>query len=459
METNKGDIITCRIESLAYGGKGVAHLDGLAVFVSGGLPGDTLRAKVTRLKSRHIEAEILAIQTPSVHRVAPRCRYFGKCGGCAMQDLAYGEQLIQKGNQIRDALQRLGGVENIELAKPAGALHAWRYRNKMEFAFESNRKGLSLGLRAKNADGRLGRVQDLTECHICSAKTVEILKEARDFCRSTKVASFDPATRKGFWRHLVVRHTGYGEIMVHLITSAWDTQYKSARQLGAHLAQKFPEMNSFVHSIRRSRQTLAFGEEMVHHLGQPFVEERLDHARYQLSPNSFFQTNTAGAVRLYRAVAEIGAFQPTDTLLDLYCGAGGIGIYLADKVAQVHGFELSPETVAAAEINAELNQLTNVTFTSGSLEKGLPELAALPHPDVIVVDPPRAGMHQSIAQAILDLAPSRIVVVSCDPATLARDIGQLTAEYEVTVVQPVDLFPHTTHIETVLGLRRRISGA
>lgn len=453
MAPNKDEIITCTVESLAQDGRGVAHVDGLAVFVDGGLPGDVVRARITRMRQRLAEAVVLAVETPSPHRVAPRCRHFGQCGGCALQDLDYGEQLAQKGRQVADALRRLGGVDPGTVAPTAGSLHVWRYRNKMEFAFESRKDGLSLGLRARANQGRPGRVLDLTECHICSERTVEILGEARKFCRATRVAAYDPASRKGFWRHLVVRHTGFGQVMVHLITSAWEPQYKKARQLLAHLAEKFPDTASLVHSIRRSRQTLAFGEEVVHRVGPPHVEERLDHVRYRLSPNSFFQTNTAGAVRLYRTVAEVGGFKPRDRVLDLYCGAGGIGLYLADRVAEVHGFELSEETVAAAEANARLNQLTNCRFTAGSLEQGVPELAGIERPDVVVSDPPRSGMHEPVAEAVLALAPERVVMVSCDPGTLARDVGLLASKYEVATVRPVDLFPHTPHVEAVVGLR------
>ena len=454
MPLQKNEVIECSIESLAFGGRGVAHVDGMAVFVAGGLPGDTVTARVVKAKKRFAEAVLESVVKPSSHRVKPKCPHFGQCGGCAVQDLDYPEQVAQKAAQVENALKRIGGVEGFAMDAPAPSPEAWNYRNKMEFAFEQRADGLHLGLRSNLPAGEKGLapVLDIEECHLCARRDMEILRAAREFARASGLPAFDPAENGGFWRHLVVRHTSLNEVMVHLITNEETRQYSRAEELGKALVDRFPDLTSFVHSSRARRSLAATGEKVVYRLGTRAVEEMVEHdgrqARYHIGPNAFFQTNTAGAGELFGTVREFGGFTGEETVLDLYCGIGAIGIFLADKVERVIGFEISEEAVGKAWSSAKLNKLDNCEFAVGTLDTEA-NLKALPENDVLVIDPPRAGLHENTARAILELAPPKIIAVSCDPTTLARDVKRLSDKYELKRARAVDMFPHTHHIETV----------
>jgi 23S rRNA (uracil1939-C5)-methyltransferase len=337
---------------------------------------------------------------------------------------------------------------------PVPSPEVWNYRNKMEFAFEQRGDGLHLGLRSALAPGEKGLapVLDIEECRLCARRDVEILRAAREFARASGLPAFDPAENDGFWRHLVVRHTGLNEIMVHLITSEEPRHYGRAEELGQTLVDRFPDLTSFVHSSRARRSLAATGEKLVFRLGTRAVEEMVEHgdrrARYHVGPNAFFQTNTAGAGELFGTVREFSGLTGGETVLDLYCGIGAIGIFLADKAARVVGFEISEEAVGKAWSSAKLNGLENCEFAVGTLDT-VANLKGMPRNDVLIIDPPRSGMHENTVRAILDLAPPRIVAVSCDPATLARDVKRLSEKYVLKRARAVDMFPHTHHIETV----------
>jgi len=457
----KDSTVECTIESLAFGGRGVARVDGMAVFVAGALPGDTVSARITRAKKRFAEAVAERIVTPSAHRVKPECVHFGECGGCSLQDLAYPEQLAQKAAQVESTLARIGKVESLVMDQPVASPNVWGYRNKMEFAFERRGGALHLGLRGLLPAGEKGLapILDIQECHLCAKRDVDMMKMVREFCRESGLAAYDPRTGNGFWRHLVVRHTALGEIMVHAITTPDRRKFKQVEALGAALVQRFPDLTSFAHSSRSKRSTLAFGEILEFRLGTKTIEEQLVHdgheVRYHISPNAFFQTNTAGAAELFGTVAEYGEFSGAETLLDLYCGTGAIGIFLADRVNRVIGYEVSEEAISKAWSSAKLNGLTNCEFVAESLEKGVKGIKGLPRPDVIVVDPPRSGIHEDTAKVMLKLDPPRIIAVSCDPATLARDVKRLSDRYEVKRARAIDMFPHTPHVETVALLVRK----
>lgn len=460
MSLKKDELIECTIESLAFGGRGVARVDGMAVFVAGGLPGDVVTARIMRAKKRFAEGVVETVVTPSSHRVEPPCPHFGECGGCALQNLDYDEQLTQKAAQVENALTRIGGVEGLTMDAPVPSPSVWRYRNKMEFVFERRDGGLHLGLRGLLPAGEKGLppVVNIEECHLCAERDVEILNAVRTFCRESGVAAYEPRNENGFWRHLVIRTTSLGERQVHCITTPDKRKFPQVEALGAMLIDRFPNLTSFVHSTRFKRSLIATGEHVEFRLGTKMIEEQLQHdgreARYHISQESFFQTNSAGAGELFGTVAEFGDFAGTETLLDLYCGGGAIGIFLADKVARVIGYEVNEDAIAKAWSSAKLNDLENCKFVAGSLEKGITDIRSLPKCDAIVVDPPRSGMHEDTADAILALAPEKVICVSCDPATLGRDIKRLSDKYSVQRVRAVDMFPHTHHIETVALLVR-----
>ncbi|WP_419786903.1 23S rRNA (uracil(1939)-C(5))-methyltransferase RlmD [Pseudodesulfovibrio sp.] len=461
MSISKDDVVECTIESLAFGGRGVSHVDGMAVFVAGGLPGDVVNARVLKAKKRFAEAETVSLVTPSALRVQPVCPHFGTCGGCAMQDLAYAEQLAQKAAQVESALARIGRVEGLTMDQPVASPEVWRYRNKMEFAFEQRDGEMHLGLRGNAVRGSrdLPPVVDVDECHLCPGRDMDILQRVRQACRTTGIPAYDPHTGEGFWRHLVIRHTTVGEIMAHLITAEDPSHYAEVEALAETLVSEFRILTSFVHSTRSRRAPLAVGDQMEFRLGPKQIEERLPRGegevRYHLSPNCFFQTNSTGAAKLFETVAEYGDFTGTETVLDLYCGIGAISVYLADRVAKVVGVELSEESVSKAWASAKLNSVTNAEFHAANLDNGLEGLKGVPRPDVVVVDPPRAGMSHPMAETILALKPEKILAVSCDPTTLARDVERLSDAYELKRARAVDMFPHTHHIETVALLVRR----
>ncbi|NDV18903.1 23S rRNA (uracil(1939)-C(5))-methyltransferase RlmD [Pseudodesulfovibrio sp. JC047] len=456
MPLKKEDLVECTIESLAFGGRGVAHVDGMAVFVADALPGDTVKVRIVRAKKRFAEGVAETVVTPSSFRVAPKCAHFGQCGGCALQNLDYSRQLEEKANQVQNALSRIGQAD-IAMDAPAPSPSLWTYRNKMEFAFEQQDGSLHLGLRSRLPAGEKGLppVLDIEECHLCAERDIEIVRMVREFCRESGIQAYDPKTQNGFWRHLVIRHTALGEMLVHVITSSDSRKYSSVEALGAALVERFSELTSFVHSSRSKRSTQAVGEYVEFRLGTKAIEEKVGHTRYHVSPNMFFQTNSAGAEVLFNTIREYGEFDGSESLLDLYCGAGAIGLYMADSVERVVGFEISEESIAKAFSSAKLNEFENCDFAVGSLDDGLGNLKKFPKFDMVVVDPPRSGMHENMAKALLILAPPKIVAVSCDPATLARDVKRLSDKYDIVRARAVDMFPHTHHIETVALLVRK----
>lgn len=460
MPLQKNSLIECAVDSLAFGGRGVARVDGMAVFVAGGLPGDTVRARVIRAKKRFAEAEAEAVLVPSPHRVAPPCPHFGECGGCVLQNLDYPEQLRQKADQVHSALKRIGGAEPV-MDEPLGSPEIWRYRNKMEFVFERRERGLRLGLRGLLPAGEKGLppVIDIDDCRLCAERDVDVLRAVRAFCRESGLAAYDPKTGNGFWRHLVIRRTSLNEVLVHVITAADARKFKRVEELGATLVDRFPELTSFVHSSRTKRSVAATGERMEFRLGTKAVEEMLSagdrEARYHIAQNGFFQTNSAGAARLFGAVREYAGLTGAETVLDLYCGAGAIGIFLADAAREVVGYEVSEESVSKAWSSARLNDLSNCRFVRGDLDRGVEDMDGLPTPDLVVVDPPRSGLHENALKAVQRLAPPRLVAVSCDPNTLARDVKRLSGSYDLVRARAVDMFPHTHHVETVALLERR----
>lgn len=457
----RGEIVECDVESLAFGGDGVARVDGMALFIERALPGQRLVARLTQVKKRFARGVVESVIQESPHRVEPRCSHHEQCGGCACQDLAYAEQLTQKSQQVADTLSRIGGVAPTMLS-PLASPVLYAYRNKMEFAFAGAAPVLGFHSRSGGqAGGRPGPVIDAFECHLCSEQTMSVVATARKLCQKAGLAAYDPASGRGYWRHLVVRHTDSGQMLVHLITADCPQLHAKAAAVMDALREEFSFILSCVHSSRRSRKMLAFGERVHHVSGAPHVEETLlrggEAIHYRISANSFFQTNSRGAAALYRAVLQMGEFSSGQTVLDLYCGAGGIGLFLAGLVRRVFGFELSHDAVRDAKQNAERNGLNNCAFHAGSLEQGIGDLAALPRPDVVVCNPPRSGLHEPVVRELLAMRPPRIVAVSCDPATLARDCARLAPAYSLTMARAVDLFPHTRHIETIAVLDRATS--
>lgn len=441
--------LTLAVDRLAFGGKGVARLDGLVVFVDGGLPGATVKAKVTRLKKGFAEATVVKTVTPSPQAATPQCPHFGVCGGCVWQDLDYGAQLFWKREQVVETLARLGGLPDVEVAQTVASPRVYAYRNKMEFAFAGR---LHLGLHERL---RPGRVLDVAECRLMAPWAGEVLGFIREACAKTGLAAYDARSSKGVWRHLVLRESEEtGERLVNCITGPARGAGDAAHALGQAVMARFPEVTGFVHSVRRAATAVALGERQVLALGKDYLEERFGPARLHVSADAFAQTNTQAATLLYDVAARAVGEAPSGAAADLYCGCGGIALTLAPRFETVFGFEADKRAVADADRSAELSGVGNAVFKAMDAAKGLAELADVSLA-VAVLDPPRNGAAPEMVAALLAAAPPKIVYVSCNPATLARDLKALGELYAVARVTPVDLFPHTAHIEAVAELELR----
>ncbi len=440
-----GDRVEVTVESLAHGGAGVARTDGYVVFARGGLPGDRCVVEVTRTKRRHGEGRVVDVLAPGPDRVPERAPH----PGAAWQCLAYDAQLREKQRQVTEALTRLGEfaqppVEPIVAADPD---HLWNYRNKVEYSFGTREDGeLALGY---HQAGRWDVVEDVDDVVLASERANAIRRAVREWATEKNLKAFDRDTGRGFLRNLIVRegrHTG--QTMVRLVTAAGSLH-----------------RGSFVKALGESADSIfwTYGGEIGNALtnasdelleGRPFIEEEILDRSFRISPDSFFQTNSDQCERLYAAAIELAGLTGGETVFDLYCGSGTIGICMAREAAQVYGIELVEAAVVDAIENAALNGATNTHFIAGDMRKALPELIEqVGEPDVVVVDPPRAGLSAKTVRRVLEAQAKRIVYVSCNPTTLAPNVRQMCdAGYELKRVRPVDMFPHTPHIECVAQL-------
>jgi 23S rRNA (uracil1939-C5)-methyltransferase len=433
----RGEELTLEVESLAYGGKGVARRNGYVVFVAGALPGDRVRAAVTKSKRSYAEARTLELVEPSPDRVPDRCDHGGEpCPGAPWQGLAYEEQLRQKQSQVADALTRLGGLEGFELEPIEPALEPWRYRNKLEYSFGRRGTQTVLGFHAR---GRWDQVVDAEDCLLASERNNEARNSVRTWAREQDLPPFDRASQSGVLRNLVVREgRRTGQLQTRLVTSP----------------SAIPRPPVDLHTIVEGPGGGSEGETGV--LGRELLEEELGGLRFEISPLAFFQTNTEMAERLYAIAAQMALLRGTERVFDLYCGIGTLGLTLARDAGELWGLELAPEAVADAERNAERNGIANARFRAGDARRTIrPLLEEAGRPDLVVVDPPRAGLSKKVVRRVIECGGARIVYVSCNPTTLAPNAAQLgEAGYRLRRVKAVDMFPQTPHIECVAFLER-----
>jgi 23S rRNA (uracil1939-C5)-methyltransferase len=459
----RGEILSLTIDDLAYGGEGVGRADGYVVFVPGGLPGDRLQVRLVQARSRFGRGAIEAVIEPSPQRVEAPCPYFGRCGGCRLQHVAYPAQLAYKTKQVADALERLGGLRDVPLRPIIGAEEIFGYRNKMEFTVARPRRGA--GTEADSARGglvvglheteRYDAVLDIDRCLLQSDRMNALLAEARAFFVDRGLTVYEQDTGEGLLRFLMLRegrHTG--ELMTNVVTSA--PAVSELAPLVARLQAPEAGTTSVVLNVNPKKASVAVGVE--EHLlgGRDHIREGMGGLTFQVSANSFFQTNTRQAERLFDLVVESTGLTGTETVIDLYSGTGAISLLLARRARWVYGVELAQAAVDDAGANAAANGITNCTFLAGEVRFVLPSLIAKGvTAEVVVADPPRAGFHPKALHALITLGARRIVYVSCNPTTLARDLGELSrGGYRVEWVQPVDMFPHTPHIEAVARLER-----
>jgi 23S rRNA (uracil1939-C5)-methyltransferase len=440
------------VDSLAYGGNGVARLDGFVVFVRGALPGDAVRARVTKVQRRHAEAVALEVLRTGPHRVEAPCAHYPACGGCRFQDLAYETQLEQKAQWVADSFERLAGIADPPLEPIVGALSQFHYRNKMEYSFTQLADGPVLGL---HRAGRWDEVLEIRECWLTSELGNAIRNRMRDWAREERLVAYDQATAEGYLRHLVVREgRNTGQALVQLVTGRGE---RFDRERLIEVLTEFPEVRSVHWSVN---QGLAEVTNLPTELlwGEDAIEEELSGRRFRVRPNAFLQTNTEMAERLYAIARELAGLGGGETVYDLYSGIGTIGLSLAASALTVWGIEVSEESVACAIENQELNGIGNAAFFAGNVGEVLRDLRdRAGDPDVVVVDPPRAGLAGKALRRVGELGAPRIVYVSCNPTTLAGDLKRLQDDYGYALARarPVDMFPHTPHIECVALLERR----
>jgi len=449
----RGEILSLTIDDLAFGGEGVGRADGYVVFVPGGLPGDRLRVRLVQVRSRFGRGVIDAIEEPSPQRVDAPCPYFGRCGGCRLQHMAYPAQLAFKAKQVVDALERLGGLKGIEVRPIIGAQETFGYRNKMEFTVARGATApMVVGLH--EAD-RYDSVLDIERCLLQSDRMNALLGEGRAFFVERGLTVYEQDSGEGLLRFLMLREgTHTGELMANVVTSA--PAVSELAPLAQRLQARDPGTTSVVMNVNPKKASVAVGVE--EHLlgGRDHIRESVGGLTFQVSASSFFQTNTRQAERLFELVIESAGLTGTETVYDLYSGTGAISLLLARRARWVYGIEVTQAAVDDAGLNAAANRITNCTFVCGEVRFVLPSLIAKGvTAEVVVADPPRAGFHPKALHALITLGARRIVYVSCNPTTLARDLGELVrGGYRLEWVQPVDMFPHTPHIEAVARLER-----
>ncbi|HSQ85249.1 MAG TPA: 23S rRNA (uracil(1939)-C(5))-methyltransferase RlmD [Desulfobacterales bacterium] len=462
MKIKKGQLLELEVYGIAFGGKGIAKVNGLTVFVEKAVPMDHVLARIVKKKKQYAEARVDNLNKPSPFRVTPRCRYSGFCGGCKWQFLHYDKQLEYKQQHVVDSIERIGQIYGVPVHPTIPSPEIFEYRNKMEFSCSDRRwllpeemgksdidKNFALGL---HVPGTFYKVLDTRVCLLQPELGNRILEDVRKFIRLSGVPVYGLRSHIGFWRFIMLRHSkAYNQWMVNIVTSKEDQ--RTVQILADQLIKTYPEIVSVVNNITSRRAGVAMGEYEILLSGQPSIRDKIGKFEFEISANSFFQTNTQGAQRLYDTIKEFANLSGEETVVDLYCGTGAIAIFLSGAAKTVIGIEIAESAVNDSMNNCRINGISNCRFVLGDIKDKLAEFTVTP--DVMIIDPPRAGMHKDVVCKILELAPTRIVYVSCNPATMARDLGMLKESYRVLEVQPVDMFPHTYHIESVARLDKR----
>ena len=466
MKLNKGQILDLEITSLAYGGMGISHYENIIIFVKGGIPGEKLKAKIYKKKKNYLEAYSIEKIEPSKYSTDPICEHFGTCGGCSFQNLTYNEQLKQKNIQVKDLFTRIGGISTPDINKIVGCKEHYNYRNKMEFSYSSNKwivnldeqnkkdEGSAFGLHVKS---RFDKIVDINDCHINGKLSNEIFKSIKKELFAYKIEPFDMKSQTGFLRNVIIRE-GHStqEISINFIVTSSDN--KVLIPIVKNLVENFTEIKSIKCSTVKPNSGSSMSDQEKVLWGEDYISENIDNYLFKISSNSFFQTNSKQAKVLYDLIIQIAEFKGDEIVYDLYCGTGSIGIYIAKYVKMVYGIEIVMTAVIDAIENAKNNKIKNIQFFHGNLIdtfQNNTELKLIKNPDVIILDPPRAGIHVNTLSDIINFNPQKIIYVSCNPSTQARDVNILIQNgYQIKNIQPVDMFPHTPHIENIVLLNK-----
>jgi len=461
MKVKKGQSYELTISDMAIGGRGIAKIDGFAVFVDGAVTLDRVIAKIIKKKKNHAEAVVIEIIDASPFRKDPDCSDSGYCGGCKWQFIKYEKQLDFKQQHVVDAVERIGLIKDAVIHPTIPSERVYGYRNKMEFSCSSrrwflpqemdtasNKSQIAIGL---HVPGTFFKVLDTKYCKLYPDKGNDILDDIRSFIKDSHAPVYDLRSHAGFWRFVMLRYSfAYNRWLVNIITTKEDAI--ELKKLADLLTNKYPEIGSVVNNINSGKAGIAIGEYEVRIAGNKCITEKIGMFDFEISSNSFFQTNTYGAERLYNVIKQYASLSANDTVLDLYSGTGSIAIFLANSAKEVTGIEIVPSSLEDAENNCRINHITNCRFILEDVKNGLQQIGQ--KPDVIIIDPPRMGMHKDVLKQVMDMAPERIVYVSCNPATMARDLGIMQELYKVLEIQPVDMFPHTHHIECVAKIEK-----
>lgn len=462
MKLKKGQTVELGIDKMAYGGRGIGRLDGLVVFVRGAVPGDRIRARIYKKRKDYAEAEITELLTASPDRVKAPCPYSGYCGGCQWQHVAYERQLYYKRIMVREPIEHIGGLKNAVVHEVLPSDEIFAYRNKMEFSFSDRRWFLPDGLGTREIEGgfALGlhipgsysRVIDVERCLLQGEAGNQILREVKKCVRDSGIPVYGLKTHEGFWRFLMIRYSkAFDGWMANVVTS--EERPEVLRPLADTLSRRVERIKTVVNNINPRRASIAVGDREIVLLGEGYIKDKIGPFTFRISANSFFQTNSSAAQKLYEKVVDYAELEGDELALDLYSGTGTIPIFLARKARAITGIEISESAILDARRNCQENGVQGCQFINGDIRERLPSISY--RPDVLVIDPPRTGVHKDVLAQVLALSPERIIYVSCNPATMARDIGQMVQRYELLEIQPVDMFPHTYHVEAVAKLWRR----
>jgi len=454
------------ITDVASEGKAIAKIDGMAVFVPFAVPGDVVDIQLTRKRSSFAEGRIVRFHSYSPVRSEAFCSHFGVCGGCKWQMLPYEEQLRHKQKQITDNLQRIGKVVLPEITPIMGAPQTTFYRNKMEYTFSnkrwlteeeisSDREFTQMDALGFHIPGMFDKVLDIEKCWLQDDLANDIRNSVRSFCQEHGYSFFDLRNQSGMMRTLMIRNSSIGEWMVIVVFYEDDTEKRE--KLMDFIAETFPQITSLLYIINQKANDTITDQEVVIWKGRDYIVEEMEGLQFRIGPKSFYQTNSEQAYHLYQIARGYAELNGDELVYDLYTGTGTIANFVARNAKKVIGIEYVEEAIADAKINAQINGIDNTLFFAGDMKNVLTAefIAEHGHPDVIITDPPRAGMHDDVVSAIVLAAPERIVYVSCNSATQARDLSLLDSHYVVTRVQPVDMFPHTHHVENVVLLEKR----
>ncbi len=439
-------IVELNITDLAFDGQAVAKMNGKVVFLNAGLPGETVRARLVRSKRNFDEAVVLDILSKSQERIEPVCAHFSECGGCSWQDLKYSKQLEIKKNHVVSCLERIGSLEHVSVKDVIGSPEIFSYRNKMEFSFNVQpQSGFTLGLHKRKS---YADIFDLRECHLPPVIFGRIVRWFRDYVKRNQISVYDVEHHTGFMRFLVIRQAKKtNDLMINIVTNYGELP--EAPQLADEMRAAFPEISTMVHSQNGQKSNIAVGEKETVLFGGGFITEKVMGQSFRIRANSFFQTNSRQAENLYEMAFDMLQPQKHNRILDLYCGTGTISICLAPQVGEVVGVEQVSDSVKMAHENASLNNCANVSFVESDVKDYLTQSRENDQQyDIVITDPPRSGMHPKVLKRLIEMSAEKILYISCNPATFARDAKELVESgYKLPQVQPVDMFPHTRHIE------------